>query len=98
LCRELAADGLRFERQRPLLVVYKGEPVDVGYRIDVLVEVLVLLELKAVDLLLPIHRAQVMTYLKLTGLSLGLLINFNVTKVSFGVKRIVRDFPNLLKP
>lgn len=71
---------------------YKGIQLDCGYRIDVTVEQKVILELKTVERLLPIHEAQLLTYLRLSGLTLGLLINFNVPVLKEGLKRIVRDF------
>lgn len=72
---------------------YKKVNVDCGYRLDLVVNELVIVELKAVERLEPIHQAQVLTYLKLTKMHLGLLMNFNVTRVIDGYKRLVRDFP-----
>lgn len=89
LCRELAIQGLTFERQKPLRVSYKGVNLDCGYRLDVVVEGLVILELKAVEQIEPIHEAQLLTYLKLSDLRLGMLINFNVPILKNGIKRIV---------
>ena len=89
LCKELELRGLPFERQRPLPVTYKGLHLDAGYRIDVLVENRIVLELKAVETLLPIHEAQLLTYLKLGGWQLGLLINFNVEVLKDGIRRRV---------
>ena len=89
LCRELAICGLAFERQTPLAVSYKGLKLDCGYRLDVVVGGLVILELKAVDQIEPIHEAQLLTYLKLSDLKLGILINFNVPLLKDGIKRIV---------
>ena len=89
LCRELSIRGLTFERQKPLAVSYKGVKLDCGYRLDVVVGGLVILELKAVDQVEPIHEAQLLTYLKLSGLKLGILINFNVPLLKDGIKRIV---------
>ncbi|MDQ1273807.1 MAG: hypothetical protein QG591_2437 [Planctomycetota bacterium] len=89
LCRELAICGLTFERQKPLAVSYKGLKLDCGYRLDVVVGGLVILELKAVDQIEPIHEAQLLTYLKLSDLKLGILINFNVPLLKDGIKRIV---------
>ena len=90
LCHELNCRGLRFQRQLPLPVVYKNVQLDCGYRIDLLVEQAVLLELKSVEQLLPIHDAQLLTYLKLAKLKVGLLINFNVPVLRKGVVRKVR--------
>ena len=89
LCRELAIFGLTFERQKPLAVSYKGLKLDCGYRLDVVVGGLVILELKAVDQIEPIHEAQLLTYLKLSDLKLRILINFNVPLLKNGIKRIV---------
>lgn len=91
LCRELAIRNLTFERQKPLAVSYKGVKLDCGYRLDVVVEGLVILELKAVDRIEPIHEAQLLTYLKLSDLKLGILINFNVPILRNGIKRIVNS-------
>ena len=92
LCHELGLQGIRFSRQRPLPVVYKGIRLEGGYRLDVLVENSLVLELKAVDALLPVHEAQLLTYLKLSGLPLGLLLNFNVPVLKQGIKRIANHF------
>lgn len=88
LCHELMLRGLSFERQVELPVRYKGVLLDCGYRIDLVVEGRVLLELKSVEAVHPIHEAQVLTYLKISGLRIGLLINFNVPKIIEGIKRI----------
>ena len=90
LCRELAIRAITFERQKPLAVSYKGVKLDCGYRLDVVVGGgLVILELKAVDQVELIHEAQLLTYLKLSDLKLGILINFNVPLLKDGIKRIV---------
>ena len=89
LCHELALRGIPFEAQVPLPLVYKGVSVDCGYRLDLLVEGLVVVEIKSVNCLEPIHEAQILTYLRLTGLWLGLLINFNVPMLKQGIKRKV---------
>jgi GxxExxY protein len=91
LCREFALRGLEFERQKPLPVNYKGVNLDCGYRLDIVVNNLVVLELKAVEKLLPIHEAQLLTYLKLSRLRLGMLANFNVILAKDGIKRIVNN-------
>ena len=88
LCRELAIRSLAFERQKLLAVSYKGVKLDCGYRLDVVVGGLVILELKAVNRIEPIHEAQLLTYLKLSYLKLGILINFNVPILKNGIKRI----------
>lgn len=89
LARELSSAGLRAERQVELPVVYKGDRLDAGYRIDILVEGLVVLELKAIESLLPVHTAQLITYLKLARMPVGLLLNFNVERMTDGVTRRV---------
>ena len=95
LCYELSQAGLRFERQRALPVAYKGVLLDCGYRLDLVVADSVIVELKAVDGLLPIHKAQLLTYLRLTKLTLGLLINFNVPVLKDGVQRVVLNHHDL---
>jgi GxxExxY protein len=89
LAFELESRGLRVERQRSLPVVYRGVRVDCGYRMDLIVEEQVIVELKAVDRLLPIHEAQMLSYLKLSGLRVGLLINFHSLLLKDGVRRLV---------
>ena len=86
--------GLKVEKQKELPVIYKGIQIECGYRLDVLVEYLVILELKAIEKLDRIHEAQVMSYLKLSGKHAGLLINFNVLQLIQGLKRIVMNFPD----
>jgi len=90
---ELIECGLSVERQKPLPVVYRAVMLDCGYRIDMLVQRAVIVEFKAVERLLPIHEAQILSYLKLSGCKAGLLINFNVRMLKDGVKRIVNSFP-----
>ena len=87
LARELSLRGLQFERQKPVPVVYKEVKLDCGYRLDFLVEGKVVIELKAVEALAPIHDAIVLTYLRLSGCRLGLLINFHVPVLKDGVRR-----------
>ena len=89
LCRELALRQIRFERQKPMPIEYKGIKLDCGYRVDVLVENQLPLELKAVEKLLPLHEAQLLTYMKLGGWKVGLLINFNVPVLKDGIRRLV---------
>lgn len=89
LARELALRQIAFERQKPLLLQYKGARLECGYRLDFLVAELVVVEVKAVDSLLPIHQAQLLTYMKLAGCKVGLLINFHVPVLKNGVKRLV---------
>jgi len=94
LAYELGQGGFKVERQHPLPVVYREVRLDCGYRIDLLVAGSVIVELKAVDKLAPIHDAQLLSYLKLSGCTVGLLINFNVKVLKDGVRRIVNDFPD----
>lgn len=89
LIHELKKEGLKVKSQVVLPVIYDDIKLDAGYRIDLLVEDAVIVELKAVENLLPIHEAQVLSYLKLSGKKLGLLINFNVKQLIKGVKRLV---------
>nr|WP_315157073.1 GxxExxY protein [uncultured Flavobacterium sp.] len=86
---ELLKAGLAIERQKALPVIYDDIKLDAGYKIDILVNSQIILELKSVDELAPIHQAQLMTYLKLSGLKLGLLLNFNVKDMKKGIKRII---------
>ena len=93
LVHELAERKLHTERQKALPVSYKGVRIDCGYRIDLLVGGLVVVELKAVDALHRIHEAQLISYLNLSGCKLGLLINFNVVQLRDGIRRKVLNFP-----
>lgn len=86
---ELRKQGLAVETEVPMPVNYKGEIMDCGYRVDVLVEKSLILELKAVDAILPIHQAQLLTYMKLSGIHLGLLINFHQPRLVDGLKRFI---------
>jgi len=86
LCREFAIKGIPFTRQVPLKIQYKGELVDCVYRMDIIVGGALLLELKSMESVLPIHQAQIISYLKLSGLKQGLLINFNVRILKEGIK------------
>jgi GxxExxY protein len=85
---ELGRRGIPFERQKELPIQYKEVKLDCGYRIDILVANRLILELKACEGLQPIHEAQLLTYLKLTGFKVGLLINFNVPVLKEGIKRL----------
>lgn len=89
---ELRARGLRCERQKAMPVSYRGVQLDCGYRVDLLVEGLVVVEVKAVSRMLPIHCAQLMTYLKLSGIHVGLLLNFHAVRMRNGVRRCVHEF------
>lgn len=95
LCYELSQAGLQFHRQVRLPVAYKGVQLDCGYRLDVLVEGSVVVEVKAVEHVLPVHEAQLLTYLRLTGESVGLLVNFHSAVLMNGVKRIVHNFDDV---
>jgi GxxExxY protein len=88
LAHELARRNLRVERQVALPVVYNGVHLDAGLRLDMLVEDCIIVELKAVERLLPVHTAQILTYLKLSGCRLGFLVNFNVPRIKEGIRRI----------
>jgi len=92
LAHEMQLCGLKFERQVPLPVIYKSIKLDCGYRLDFLVEKVIVLELKAVDSIQAIHKAQLLTYLKLGGWTVGLLINFNTHVLKAGIQRIVLDY------
>jgi len=89
LARELELRGISFEFEKPLPLEYKGVRLDCGYRLDLLVSGAVIVEVKSVATLAPIHEAQLLTYLKLTGVKVGLLINFNVVVLKSGLKRLV---------
>ena len=88
LCHELSLQAIEFRKQVDLPVVYKGHVLPHYYRLDVVVEEALLLELKAVEILLPLHKAQTLTYLRMSGLKTALLINFNVEVVRQGIRRI----------
>jgi GxxExxY protein len=89
LVHEIVKRGLNVKRQAPQPVIYDGLKLDAGYKLDLLVNNCVIVELKAVEKLLPIHVAQLLSYLKLSGCSLGYLLNFNVVHMKDGIKRIV---------
>jgi GxxExxY protein len=91
LCHELHLNGIGFQRQVSLPVNYKGLRLDCAYRLDLLVEDLVIVEIKAIDELDQIHSAQVLTYLKAAGKEVGLLMNFNVAVLKNGLKRLIND-------
>ena len=91
LCHELNLRGLGFQRQLPIPVCYKGVLLDCGYKLDILVEDVVVLELKCVDRILPVHEAQLLTYLKLLHKPVGFVINFNVPVLRQGLVRRVLD-------
>ncbi|MBP4139532.1 GxxExxY protein [Flavobacterium geliluteum] len=88
---ELKKLGLEIEKQRPLPLFYEEVKLDIGYRLDIIVENKLILEIKSVDALNEVHFAQLLTYLKLTNCKLGLLINFNVALIKNGIRRIVNN-------
>ena len=94
LVHELTLRDIKAERQKPQPINYKGLELEEGYRLDILVEGKVVLELKVVDALNNVHTAQLLTYLKLANCRLGYLINFNVPVLKEGIKRIVNQMPN----
>lgn len=89
LVYQLKKDGLKFESQVPIDIVYDGQVLPVSYRLDLLVEDKVIVELKSVDRLMDIHKKQLLTYLKITGLHLGILVNFNTDNINMDIIRIV---------
>jgi GxxExxY protein len=89
LAYEFSLRQIPYERQKPLQIDYKGMRLDCGYRLDFLVSELVVVEIKAIEMLLPIHQAQLLSYLKLGGWKLGLLINFHTPLLREGIKRVV---------
>ncbi len=91
---ELVRLGPEVERQVPLPVVYRGVRLECGYRLDLLVERLVVVEVKAVSELAPIHDAQLLSYLRLSGSNIGLILNFDVLKLGDGIRRLVNDLPD----
>ena len=92
LMHELIRNGFGVQSQLTLPIVYDGVRLDAGYRIDLLVEESVIVELKAIDKLIPVHEAQLLSYLRMSDLRLGLLINFNVKLLRDGVRRVVNNF------
>jgi GxxExxY protein len=89
LYEELTERGISSYKQVPMPLIYKGKRLELGYRLDLLVEDKVIIEVKSVDCLNPVHTAQIMTYLKLSGCKVGILINFNVTFLKEGIRRII---------
>ncbi len=89
LCHELSLRNLHFERQVALPVTYKGIKLDCGYRADILVDEKLVLEIKATDSITPLHQAQILTYLKMMDMRVGLILNFNVPVLKDGIKRMV---------
>jgi len=93
LVYDLTKTGLKVEQQKPLPITYRGIKLDCAYRIDLLVDNLVIVEIKSLDNILPIHKVQLLSYLRLSDIKLGLLINFNVDVLKDGIVRIVNNFP-----
>jgi len=91
ICHELRLQGLSFKRQESLPIEYKGKTLGCSYRLDIIVEDAIIVELKSCDRIEPIHRAQLLTYLKLSGRNLGLLLNFNVPAMREGIVRVVNE-------
>ena len=91
LCHELSLKRFSFERQKLLPIEYKGKQLDCGYRLDVVVEEAIIVELKSCERIEPIHKAQLLTYLKLSGLHLGLLLNFNTLVMRDGIVRVANE-------
>lgn len=92
LMYELLNSGLKVEQQKPLPITYKNTTIDCGYRLDMIVENSIIIELKSIEQILPIHKSQLLSYLRLSGLTLGLLINFNVEVLKHGLHRVVNNF------
>ena len=92
LCKELNLKGIKYKKQLSLPINYKGFQLDSDFRIDILIEDEIIVELKAIESLLPVHEAQLLTYLKLANKRLGLLINFNVPKLVDGFKRMINGY------
>jgi GxxExxY protein len=93
LCYELQSAGLGHELQKPLPLLYKGVKIDCAYRADLVVDGQVIVEVKALDSLLPIHSRQLLTYVRLAACTVGLLLNFGAPTMKAGIKRIVHEFP-----
>jgi GxxExxY protein len=98
LCVELGRRRIAFARQRPIPIVYEGIRIDAELRLDLFIEEKVIVELKCVEKLAPIHEAQLLTYLRLLKRRIGLLINFHVPVLKQGIKRMVNGFPNSVSP
>ena len=94
---DLVQTGLKVEQQKNLPIVYREIKLECGYRLDLMVGDEVIVEIKSVEKLLPIHKAQLMSYLKLSGCKVGLLVNFNVEVLKDGIQRVVNNFPDSLR-
>jgi GxxExxY protein len=91
LCYEIKERGLFFERQKGIPVMYNNIKMELGFRADIIVENKMIIEIKSIDAIAPVHSKQLLTYLKLTGIKLGLLVNFNEALIKDGIKRIVNN-------
>ena len=91
ICIELALAGLSFKRQQGIHAIYNGIDLDLGFRADIIVEDTVILELKSIECISPVHKKIAISYLKLSGIEIGLLINFNVIRLTDGITRLVMD-------
>jgi GxxExxY protein len=89
ICYELAMVGLKFQRQQGIEVIYEKVKMDLGFRADIIIENKVIVEIKSIETLAPVHHKQLLTYLRLTDLKLGLLVNFNIALIKDGITRIV---------
>ncbi len=97
LLYDLSLTKMKIESQKPLPIIYKNVKLDCGYRLDLLIEDEVVVEIKSVEKLLPIHKAQLLSYLKISDLKVGLLINFNVKLLKDGIIRVVNNYPDSLR-
>lgn len=91
LCYELKEKGIKFERQKAIPVIWKERKLDIGFKADLILEEKVLLEIKSIENILPVHKKQTLTYIKLTGIKLGMLINFKEALLKDGVNRLVNN-------
>ena len=91
ICYELTLAGFEFTRQQPIRVIYKGKDLDLGFRADVIVENSVLLEIKSIERIVPVHKKIALTYLRLIEIEVGLMVNFNVAQLTEGLTRLVLD-------
>ncbi len=98
LLYDLSQTKMKIESQKPLPIIYKNVKLDCSYRLDLLIEDEVVVEIKSVEKLLPIHKAQLLSYLKISSLKIGLLINFNVELLKDGIIRVVNNYPDSLRP
>ncbi len=89
---ELQKSGLKVEKQKPLPLIYEDVKMEVGYRVDIMIENKFIIEVKSVDAINDVHLAQILTYLKLADCKLGMLINFNVTLIKNGIKRVINGY------